>query len=47
MSWVFQASEPRPIVIGQIANSPPNLIRLCVLPKKLKYVMHETVLYNA
>jgi hypothetical protein len=44
MSWVFYASEPWPIVIGQIINPPPNL-EVCVHLQKLKSIMHETLIY--
>jgi hypothetical protein len=33
LSWVFHTSEPWPIVIGQIVNSPPNL-KACVCFQK-------------
>jgi hypothetical protein len=33
MGWVFHASEPWTIVIGQIASSPPNL-EACMCFKK-------------
>jgi len=41
MSWVFHASEPWPIVIGQIANPPPNLKLVCASQNQSMWCMWQ------
>ena len=41
MSWVFHASEPWPIVIGQIDNSPPNLEACVCFKNKYRWCMKQ------